>query len=188
MLHKKYSNLHVETEATDKMVNLAAGDADIALRFVIPTEPDLIACKAFDLGWGVYASQNYAARYGLPKTESELRDHRLILFTESRHHLKGFAWMEQFKTDEERFARVNTSSMAFRSVLSGIGIAALPCYEEDQHTNVVRVFPEPFHFQPAYIVYHEAVRDTARIRVVADAIIDYLHMRKKILQGTEHER
>lgn len=188
ILHKEHPNLHVEIDDTDKMINLAAGEADIGLRFVMPTEPDLIARKAFDLGWCVYASQDYAAQYGLPKTESELRDHRLILFTESRHHLKGFAWMEQFKTDEERFARVNTTSVALRSVLSGIGIAAMPCYEEDQHTNIVRVFPEPFHFQPAYIVYHESMRDTARIRVVADAMMDYLHNQKKILQGTEQER
>ena len=188
ILHKQHPNLHVEIDDTDKMVNLAAGEADIALRFVMPTEPDLIARKAFDLGWGVYASQDYAARYGLPETESELRDHRLILFTESRHHLKGFAWMEQFKTDEERFARVNTNSVALRSVLSGIGIAALPCYEEDQHTNIVRVFPEPFHFQPAYIVYHETTRDTARIRVVVDAMMEYLHNQRKILQGTAQER
>jgi DNA-binding transcriptional LysR family regulator len=188
ILHKQHPNLHVEIDDTDKMVNLAAGEADIGLRFAMPTEPDLIARKAFDLGWCVYASKDYAAQYGLPKTESELRDHRLILFTESRHHLKGFAWMEQFKTDEERFARVNTTSVALRSVLSGIGIAAMPCYEEDQHTNIVRVFPEPFHFQTAYIVYHESMRDTARIRIVADAMMDYLQNQKKILQGTDQER
>ena len=188
ILHKQYPNLHIEIDDTDKMSNLAAGDADIGLRFAMPTEPDLIARKAFDLGWCVYASKDYAAQYGLPKTESELRDHRLILFTESRHHLKGFAWMEQFKTDEERFARVNTTSVALRSVLSGIGIAAMPCYEEDQHTNIVRVFPEPFHFQTAYIVYHESMRDTARIRIVADAMMDYLQNQKKILQGTDQER
>jgi len=183
IVHKQHPNLHVEINDTDQMINLAAGEADIGLRFALPTEPDLIARKAFDLGWCVYASQDYAAQYGLPKTESELRDHRLILFTESRHHLKGFAWMEQFKTSEERFARVNTTSVALRSVLSGIGIAAMPCYEEDQHTNILRVFPEPFHFQPAYIVYHESMRDTARIRFVADAMMDYLHSQKKFCKA-----
>jgi DNA-binding transcriptional LysR family regulator len=174
ILHKEHPNLHIEIHDTDKMINLAAGEADIGLRFAKPTEPDLIARKAFDLGWCVYASKNYAAQYGLPKTESELREHRVILFTETRHHLPGFVWMEQFKTQEEKSTRVNSTSVALRSVLSGVGISALPCYEEDEHTNLLRVFPEPFYHQPAYVVYHESLRDSARIRVVVDGLLAYL--------------
>jgi DNA-binding transcriptional LysR family regulator len=188
VLHKQHPNLHVEIFDSDQMVNLAAGEADIGLRFAYPKEPDLIARKAFDLGWCVYASKDYAAEYGLPKTPDELREHRLILYTETRHHLPGFAWMEQFKTHEERFTRVNSTSVALRLVLSGGGISALPCWEEGAHTNLVRVFALPFHHQPAYIVFHESLRDSARIRVVADALMDYLHSQKKLLQGTDQER
>ncbi len=185
ILHQQHPNLHVEISDTDQMVNLAAGEADIGLRFALPKEPDLIARKAFDLGWCVYASRDYATQYGLPKTPEELREHRLILFTESRHHLPGFAWMEQFKTDEEKYARVNSTSVALRSVLSGVGISAMPCYEEDEYTNLVRVFPEPFYYQPAYVVYHESLRDSARIRVVVDGLLVYLQSKLKKLTGRD---
>ena len=183
ILHKQHPNLHVEIHDNDLMVNLAAGEADIGLRFAQPKEPDLIARKACDLGWCVYASKDYAAQYGLPKTREELREHRLILFTETRHHLPGFAWMEQFKTHEERYARVNSTSVALRSVLAGVGISALPCYEEDEHTNLLRVFPEPFYHQSAYIVYHESLRDSARIRVVVEGLLAYLQSNLAKLTG-----
>ncbi len=185
ILHRQHPNLHVEIYDTDPMVNLAAGEADIGLRFAQPKEPDLIARKAFEVGWCVYASKDYAAQYGLPKTPEELREHRLILFTETRHHLPGFAWMEQFKTGEERFARLNNTSVALRSVLSGVGIAALPCYDEDAHTNLLRVFPEPFYHQPVYIVYHESLRDSARIRVVVEGLLAYLQGKSEQLTGNK---
>ena len=53
VLHKQHPNLHIEIHDTDQMVNLAAGEADIGLHFAFPKEPDLIARKAFDLGWCV---------------------------------------------------------------------------------------------------------------------------------------
>ncbi len=183
ILHGKYPDLHVEINDTDKIVNLAAGEADIGLRFAAPTEPDLIVCKAFDLGWCVFASKEYAAQYGLPKTPDELREHHLILHAESRHHLPGFAWMEQFKTTEDRYSRINITSVALRAVLSGVGIVALPAYEQSDHVNLVKVFPEPFHHQPTYIVYHESLRDSARIRVVVDELAAFLDSKKKLLEG-----
>lgn len=185
IVHRKYPNLQVDIDDTDRMVDLAAGEADIGIRFAAPTEPDLVARKVFELGWHVYASKEYAAQYGLPKTPEELRDHRLILYPSSRHHLTGFAWMEQFKSEPGRYARVNSTSVALRAVLAGTGIVALPASEESQQLNLVRVFPEPFHFQPAYLVYHESLRDSARIRVVADELITYLTLRQKFLKGVD---
>ena len=183
VLHKKYSNLLVEIDDKDHIVNLASGEADIALRFAAPTEPDVIARKAFDSGWCVYASKDYAAQYGLPKTPDELRDHRLILYAENRHHLHGFAWMEQFKTTEDRYSRINNTSVALRALLSGAGIVAMPVFESIGHLGLVRVFPEPFHLQSAYVVYHESLRDSARIRVVVDELLAYLDSKKQLLLG-----
>ncbi len=188
IVQQKHPNLHVEISDTDHIVNLAAGEADIGLRFTAPKGPDLISRKVFDLGWHVYASKDYAAQYGLPKTAEELRDHRLILYTETRHHLFAFAWMEQFKSSSDRYSRVNSTSVALRAVLSGTGIVALPAYEEAEHLSLTRVFPEPFHFQAAYIVYHESQRDSARIRVVVDELIAYLETKKSLLSGTDNKQ
>jgi DNA-binding transcriptional LysR family regulator len=49
-LRRRHPGLLVEIDDSDQIVNLAAGDSDIAIRFVAPTEPDLISRKAFELG------------------------------------------------------------------------------------------------------------------------------------------
>ncbi|MDE2384100.1 MAG: LysR family transcriptional regulator [Alphaproteobacteria bacterium] len=184
ILRAKHPALQPMVDDSDHVVNLAAGEADIAIRMYAPKEPDLISRKAFDLGWCVYASRDYVARYGLPKTESELRDHRLVLYSEDRSHLPGFAWLDQFKSGRERYARVNNTGVALRAVLDGAGIGGLPAYEGAEHLGLVRVFPKRFHIQPAFIVYHESQRDSARIRAVADELMAYLAKKKALLLGS----
>ncbi len=183
VVEKKYPNLIVELDDTDNTLNLASGEADIAIRFALPKEPDLVARKVFDLGWNVYASKDYAAQYGLPESPEGLRDHRLILYAENRLHLPQFAWMEQFKSSHDRFARVTNPSVAFRSALAGNGLACLAAYVEAERVGLVRVFPKPVYTQPAYVVYHESVRDSARIHAVAEELMAYLSSKKRLLTG-----
>jgi len=183
LLHEKYPRLRIEINDSDRMVDLAAGDTDIAWRMVLPTAPDLIARKAVDLGWCVFASKEYAAHYGLPKVPVELRDHRLILHAESRRHLEGFRWLEQFTSGKETVVRVQTTSVTLLTVLSGAGITTLPACIASEHLNLIKVFAEPFYFQPSYLVYHESQRNSARIRAVVDGVLDYLTSIKHVLMG-----
>ena len=171
---KKHPKLIVEIDDVDAVVNLSAGEADIAVRFFLPKEPDLIARRAFDQTWYVYASREYANHYGLPQTPDELRSHRLILYVESRLKLSAFAWMEQFKSGQERFVRVTNPGIARNAVAAGSGIACLPAWLDSGNSGLVRVFPEPYFRQPAYVVYHESLRDSARIRTVTDELMNFL--------------
>ena len=182
-LNAKYPKLRVELAASDTMLNLASGVADIAWRGAIPKEPDLIMRRAIDFGWCLYASKEYAENHGLPKTVEELRDHRLILYTENRLHMEGFRWLEQFKTGKDGPARVPSTSLALRMALSGAGIAALHTHVDSEHLNLIKVFPEPFSFQPSYLVYHESQRSSVRIRTVVDGVLDYLTSIKHVLMG-----
>jgi DNA-binding transcriptional LysR family regulator len=185
ILEKRYPKLLVEIDDTDDILNLSSGEADIAVRFAPSKEPDLIARKAFELGWNAYASKQYATLYGLPKNYEELRDHRLILYIENRHHLPQFAWMEQFKSGHDRFVRVTNPSVALNSIFAGSGIGSLPAYMSGERLGLVRVFPKPFHSQPAYVVYHESLRDSARIRAVSDELMAYLACKHSLFSGQE---
>ncbi|MDE2385936.1 MAG: LysR family transcriptional regulator [Alphaproteobacteria bacterium] len=182
-LHAKYPKLRVELIASDSILNLASGQADIAWRGALPKEPDLIARRAVDFGWLLFASKDYAKIYGLPKSYDELRDHRLILYTENRLHMEGFRWLEQYKSGKDGPARVPSTNLAMRMALSGAGIAALHAYVDSEHLNLIKIFPEPFCFQPSYLVYHESQRDSARIRAVLDGVLEYLTSIKHVLMG-----
>jgi DNA-binding transcriptional LysR family regulator len=68
--------------------------------------------------------------------------------------------------------------VALSAVSAGSGIAGLPAWFDSGRFGLVRVFPEPYHSQPAYIVYHESLRDSARIRTVVDELITFLSDQK----------
>ena len=176
-LREKYPKLRVEVNDADHIVSLAKGEADIAVRMVRPSEPDLVVRNAFDFGWAVFASKSYAERHGLPARQEELCRHHLILYGEERQHHAGFHWMEQFYSEGGEVTRVNNSSVALRSIQAGVGIGLLPLYEGGNELGLVKVFPDAVYFQTAWLVYHESNRNSARLRVVIDAMIEFFASR-----------
>ncbi len=187
-LRVEYPGLSVELHDADHIVNLAKGEADIAIRMIRPTEPNLVARTAFEFCWKVYASKSYAERHGLPKSIEELRNHRLILYSEDRHHHPGFKWMEQFHAEGGKATRVSGLSVAVRSVLAGAGIVLLPMYEFGDEVELVRVFPDPVVHQTAWIVYPESSRNTARVRVVVDALVEFFASKSEQLSGRTEQQ
>jgi DNA-binding transcriptional LysR family regulator len=183
VIARQYPALHIEIIHADSIANLTKGEADIAIRMMRPTEPDLVVRKAFDTGWCVYASRTYAETYGLPRTPEELRDHRLILYSEERQHIPGFRWIENYYSGNGNPVRVPNTSFALHNTVVGNGIAALPAYEVTDQFQLIRVFPEPHIIQPGWIVYHESLRDSARIRAVVDALVEYFQSHSSILSG-----
>lgn len=176
--------LRVELVDADHNVNLAKGEADIGLRMLQPVEPDLIARKAFVTSWCIFASANYVENYGMPKCHEDLRKHRLILYTEDRLRIPGFAWLEQFKNESLNFARVSRINVALRSALSGAGISALPAYEVSENMPLLRIFSEPVVLQQAFVIYHESQRDSVRVHAVVDGMIEFFDQHKAVLDGS----
>lgn len=62
-------------------LDLMAGEADIALRLTRnPVDPDLVCRKISTAQFALYGSDRYAAKYGLPRSTSELSGHRFVSF------------------------------------------------------------------------------------------------------------
>ena len=57
-----FPNLWLEFVMTDRIVDLAKGQADVAIRAGRPGEKDLIGRKIADSPWAVFASRAYRAR------------------------------------------------------------------------------------------------------------------------------
>lgn len=179
----KYPLLTLEMQADNRKVDLAKGEADIALRMARPTEPDLIARRAVVMGWGVYAAKDYAAKYGLPASPYELSNHRLVHYIEELHVQPAIRWIEDFRQPSAPIARVNSTDMAVNVIATGKSIGVVPCFEVENRDELIRVFPELVALSPGWIVYHETARNTARVRVVVDALVEFLEARADFFAG-----
>ncbi|MEJ8821367.1 LysR family transcriptional regulator [Variovorax humicola] len=182
-LRETHPELRVELDGGFQRVDLARGDADIAVRMARPEEPDLVACHVFDCGWSVYAAESYLAARGYPATFDELAGHELVLYAEDMHHVVPLKWMERYRGPAGKLSRMDNLEIACQAIAAGGGIGVLPCFIADAVPGLRRVFAERVAVNPGWVVYHEAARDTPRIRVVADALGAFFRAHAAMFMG-----
>ena len=182
-LRATHPSLKVELGGAYNRVDLAKGDADIAVRMARPEEPDLVARQAFDVGWFVYASASYLEARGYPASFDDLAQHALVLYIEAMHRVPPLRWMEDYRGTSRDLSRVDNLEIACQTISAGGGITVLPAFIGDPVSELVRVFPDRVAVNTGWIVYHEAARNTSRVRVVADALVAFFRTHEAMFLG-----
>lgn len=183
VMRSKHPLLSIEISGDFRTVDLAKGEADIALRMERPCESSLVMRRACEVGWGVYASSAYVAEHGLPASTAELSRHRLVLYAETMHNITALRWMEDHRNTATQVARVDSLENVFHLIATGVGIGVSPCFFAARQQGWIRVFPEPLEYATCWIVYHESMRNTARIRAVIDELIGYFESNADLYSG-----
>ncbi|WP_233256285.1 LysR substrate-binding domain-containing protein [Falsiroseomonas bella] len=82
----------------------------------------------------------------------------------------------------EAHDRVSTVAPAARE---GIGLAVLPCYHGDPEPRLVRVLAEPVPAltRELWVVTHEDLRRTARVRACLDVIGEGIAAQRALIEG-----
>src|SRR5215471_6114077 len=93
-----------------------------------------------------------------------------------------FSWASHWKAP----AFCNNPLIQLRAAANDIGIAELTCFLGDTSPDLVRVWPRetPAH-RTVWLIVHQDMRHSARIRVVSTAIGDIFRRRRKILETGE---
>jgi DNA-binding transcriptional LysR family regulator len=155
--------------------NLAQREADIALRWRSPGEQNsLIGRKVAEVGFGLFASPDYISRRGVPSTPEELTEHDGVI----AQIMDGKSlWLMDddgkmiFKPKQVTF---NTNSIwAFdQALVHGYGIGVLPmCGLVNRDLGLVRILPEIVHMESLYLVAHQDLKRSMRIRAVFDYLV-----------------
>lgn len=164
---ERYPEIQLDLNCTNLDVNLARREADIALRLSRPTQEDLIIKRLSFIHLGLYASRDYADRFGLPK--DSLAGHQMVLFASRRPFRRENEWLEARLDGAHVALRSDSVSSMYAAAVAGAGIALLPCLVADHDRQLVRVpmdgAPEPRQIWQAV---HKDLRDSARIRAVLD--------------------
>jgi DNA-binding transcriptional LysR family regulator len=181
LVRERSPQLKLELSGDYHRRDLAKGEADVAVRMARPTEPDLIGKRAVEVGWCVYASEGYLAQHGRPKDLEALRQHALVLYKESMHNIEPFRWLEPYRGSDA--VRVDNIEVAAQLVLGGSGIGFLPALALHGAPALVRVFPAPLATNSGWVIYHEASRDTARVRAVVQILLEFFEREAELFSG-----
>jgi DNA-binding transcriptional LysR family regulator len=181
-LHEAHPEIHIELDTSQTVRDLGAGEADISLRSTKGQQPaGLVGRQLCIDDWTLYCSRDYAARHGVPRTAAELRQHSFIGGGGGHLWLHYQAWLKELGLEEQVAMHHATSGGLLSGIRSGFGIAVLPCIVADADPELVRcVPPRRNHDRTLWLLTHERVRHTPRVRAVIDFLYDRLsgHVRR----------
>ena len=184
-LREKHPGLSVELRGDYRRADLAKGEADVAVRMARPGETDLVGRRAFDCAWCVYASKAYLDAHSRPESHEGLAQHRLVLYAEAMHDIPPLRWLEPYRGPARQLSRFDNLEIVCQAIAADAGIAVLPCFIGDPVKSLQRVFHEPVSVNTGWIIYHETVRDAARIRVVVDALVEFFERNEAMFSGVD---
>lgn len=174
LLRDRHPDIRVEIMTSDQYVDLARGEADVAIRFGSkPTQETLIVRHLIDMLESFYASEQLVAQLGMPAGIADLSRYPMVASTQRESQLNR--WLAEHVPDAEIAQRASAMSSIIASVQSGLGASILPCLMGDDMPGVVRLLPPIEELTtPGWMVTTDEARRQPHIRAVIDLVVEQI--------------
>lgn len=186
-LHERHPEIMIELDDSQDFRDLGEGEADIALRSAQgELGSGIVGRRLCDDDWTLYCSRDYAAKHGVPTNRAELKKHAFIGGGGTKLWRAYSAWLHDLGLDD-RVVMHHASAMGMMSAIrSGLGIAVLPSIVADVDPDLIQcVPPKGEHKRVMWLVTHERVRRTPRVRIVIDFLYEKLSRHIRELQAKQ---
>ena len=180
----RYPALQVEFVTSDRYLDFAKGEVDIALRSGDTDDNALVGRKVGDSLWAVYASPKYIARRGQHDSVEDLERHDWVGFDDTMAQHRAASWLAQVAPKAHFVARNNSVLGLVYSAKAGIGLAALPTALGDAEPDLVRVLgPIPELARIWRVLTTPELRHTPRVAALFDFLVDEVEALRPIITG-----
>jgi DNA-binding transcriptional LysR family regulator len=165
----KHPGITVEMQMSQRLADIAQGEADIAIRGGGPGSEALVGRKLADLPWGIYASRAFVERYGRPETPQDLARFPLIELIDELEHVPAARWIESHVPAPKIAARCGNVPSVQLAIKSGAGLAALPTVHASEDQELICILgPIAEMSYPMYLYAHRDFRRIPRVSVFFD--------------------
>ena len=176
-----YPHILVDISLTDAVVDVAAGQADVAIRFGKLPDSPLTARRLGETGRTVVASPDYLARRGTPRVPEDLHDHDCLNFNFRRAEP---VW--PFRRDGRDYAltvsgpaEANNGETLTQLALAGVGVTRVGNFSVADAIDDGRLVPlledfNPGDREPIHAVFVGGANMPARVRVFVDFLAERL--------------
>lgn len=165
---RQHPRVDFELVAGNTPASLIRREADVAVRFVRPSQAQLACRRIATIGHGLYASREYLAEHPFDPGEP-LRKHALLGYHSSLSALPEARWLEERALGARFAVRANRVDLLLPAVSSGAGLAVLPCYIADGEPELVRLLgPRDVVTRELWLVLHRDSRRIGRVRAFVD--------------------
>jgi len=180
-----YPDIQVEIDVSDRIIDLIDESVDIAISFGRPKVSRITQRRLGSVNSGIYASPDYIALHGMPRSLDEIRAHDCVITDIQR---REGVWL--FRGQNRRRSvgatgriRVNNIRLARELVIGGTGLGLLPhimCSKYVASGQLVRVLPS-WNSPPLHIValFISRTRIPNKTRVFLDFVAEQLLQQQK---------
>jgi DNA-binding transcriptional LysR family regulator len=170
----------LELSTTNAMTNLSKRDADVAVRPTRNPPPNLIGRRVATVAIALYAAPSYLAH---APARRALDKHAWLAPDDSLASTTIWRWFAR-EVGGTPILRGDSLTALARAAVAGLGVCALPCYLADPMPGLSRVRgPIAEMATDLWVLTHEDLRDTARIRALTDHLAAELTARRDVIEG-----
>jgi DNA-binding transcriptional LysR family regulator len=171
-LHAAHPDVRVILSTSTQLTNLTRREADIAVRNIRPDSPDLISRRLGRHAVGLYASKAYLKAHGEPRRGTALEGHDVVVYQRGLIASRSDMLCGESTGNARIVMEVNSGLMMVAAASQGLGIVEVPTDLGDAEPRLVRVWPDRSEAYELWLVMHGDLHRTARVRAVADAIVE----------------
>ncbi len=167
--------------AAPRVVN-GLRDVDIALRLARPTQGDMLVRKLADIGYGLYAHEDYLQTHGPVPANGDLSGHQIIGFSEEDRPFGPIWWLSRAERAGHVVMRSTSPMTRAGALQTGLGIAALPCFYAHSLPNVkLLAGPELLGSLELWMLTRSDLARLGHVRAVMDFIIAEVQKNTRLL-------
>lgn len=173
----EWPGIEIKVVVADTVLDLTRREADIALRIGNPADETLVGRRVGKLGFAVYAATGPIYQEAADIQAADWIGYGSAHGPLSRRMARWWPEMRQVY-------RTNSINAAHAAARAGIGLAVLPYAIGDRDPELVREAPLPEEFfLDLWLLTHQDLRNTARVRAFLDFITTALSEDADLLEG-----
>jgi DNA-binding transcriptional LysR family regulator len=171
-LAERHPGLVVQLVPVPRAFSLSQREADVAVMVGRPEQGRLIARKLTDYSLRLYAARGYFLNREPPREAGDLRQHRLIGYVEDLIFAPSLTYAGEFLRNWTSALEIASAMGQLAAIRAGAGIGVLHDYLAQEEPGLVPVLPELRALRSYWTVYHESLRDVARVQAVVRFLND----------------
>lgn len=170
-IRSTYPDVQIEIVSSNDVQDLRQREADIAIRNVEPTHPDLYAKRLRTTTGKLYGATSYLDQIGRPATIKDLSDSATFIGDTSGRVLQMLTAMGAPVSPEQFSITANSGVAVWELVKRGVGLAVMFKDLADVTPEVEVILPNEISADvPIWLVTHREIKTNARIRAIYDLL------------------
>lgn len=177
--NRAYPDIELDLILDNQNVSLSKRQADVAIRPTLNPPETLVGRKICDIAFAPYCAKSLS-----PADRRDMAEMPWLTVDDSLAHLASDQWFRRMYPDATVVLRSNSLQGLHIAAEAGMGVAVLPCFMGDQSDQLIQMdTPIMDASSLLWLLTHEDLRRTARVRAFLDFMAEALQQDILLLEG-----